>query len=183
MSFARLSKGKEIAIIATLLSIFGVVREQQMRALFSHLADSSYGRILSRLRMEGLGYRTPDAKYIASSKFALEKTDTRNSIACFEAFILVRDKIQDFCSGAYPATISITAEDYDYDIIPVSSTRADAINESALNLPDRTVRYLVTTDLATVKQLQLRPKNDFILLVLPTREIKIYKSKGVLHHG
>ncbi len=39
-----------------LLTIFGVVEQRQMRLLFDHMSNRSYGQILARLRQEGLAY-------------------------------------------------------------------------------------------------------------------------------
>ena len=49
MSFAKLTHNHELAYIPKLLAIFGVVERDQMRKLFSHLTESEYGKILTRL--------------------------------------------------------------------------------------------------------------------------------------
>ena len=54
MSLASMSRGREIGVITTLLSIFGAVEARQMRALFSHLKDAQNAAIMSRMYREGL---------------------------------------------------------------------------------------------------------------------------------
>ena len=56
MKFAYAARDREVAFIIRLLTIFGVVEQRQMRLLFNHLSNRSYGQILARLRREGLAY-------------------------------------------------------------------------------------------------------------------------------
>ena len=63
----------------------------------------------------------------------------------------VKDKVQDFCAGEPPALLTIAAKDHDYDLIPVNGKNIAFINSAADDVPERTVRYLVTNDLRRVK--------------------------------
>jgi len=175
MSFARMAKNKELAVISTLLAHFGVVEERQMRALFEHLSDMAYGKILSRLRTEGLIYLSPDSKYLASSQYTFKRTDKESSVNCFWAFMCVKDKVQDFCAGESPAILAIASKDQDFDLIPVTGSNAELINLAADNLSDRTIRYLVTNTLDHLKGIDRRWKNDYVLLVHEGGRVEAYE--------
>ncbi len=56
MKFAYAARDREVAFMIRLLTIFGVVEQRQMRLLFDHMSNRSYGQILARLRQEGLAY-------------------------------------------------------------------------------------------------------------------------------
>ena len=62
MKFAYAARDREVAFIIRLLTIFGVVEQRQMRLLFNHLSNRSYGQILARLRREGLAYFSPEGR-------------------------------------------------------------------------------------------------------------------------
>lgn len=54
MKFSNTVRRREVAFMIRLLTIFGVVEQRQMRLLFDHMSNRSYGQILARLRQEGL---------------------------------------------------------------------------------------------------------------------------------
>lgn len=174
MSFARAVRQKELAAITTLLALFGVVEERQMRVLFGHLNDTAYGKIMSRLRTEGMVYRSPDSKYLATNQYTYQRTDKESSVNCFWAFICVKDKVQDFCAGEAPTLVTIAAKDHDYDLIPVTSKSIALINCAADDIPEQTIRYLVTSDLKLVKGIDRRWKNDYVLYVKEHGEVEAY---------
>ena len=175
MSFARAVRQKELAAISTLLALFGVVEERQMRSLFSHLSDAQYGKIMNRLRIEGIVYRSPDSKYLACNQYTFQRADKESCVNCFWAFMCVKDKVQDFCAGEPPALLTIAAKDHDYDLIPVNGKNIAFINTAADEVPERTVRYLVTNDLRKVKGINRRWKNDYVLHVKPDGQVDAYE--------
>ena len=52
-----------------------------------------------------------------------------------------------------------------YDLIPVSSMNIALINEKADELPEQSVRFLVTRDLTLLNDIERRIQNDIALLV------------------
>ena len=114
--------------------------------LFQHLDSKEYGKIMTRLHREGMVYRTPDAKYLAVSELTASRADGRNSVLCFWAFIKIRDKAHDFCMGEPPTIITVASGTTDYDVIPLSKETIPLINEQGDEIPERSVRYLVTDD-------------------------------------
>lgn len=76
MKFAYAARDREVAFIIRLLTIFGVVEQRQMRLLFDHLSNRSYGQILARLRREGLAYFSPDGQFLATSRYSLDHGKT-----------------------------------------------------------------------------------------------------------
>ena len=165
MSFASMVKERQVVYITRLLSIFGVVEERQMRSLFSFLSDQRYGAMISVLHREGTAKRSPDAKYIASSRMSLTRTDIKTSVMCFWAFIAGKDKVLDFCAGEAPTMVTISGQKGDYDIIPVTPKNIEQVNLASYELPESTVRLLVTDDLESLTQLDRRVRNDLVLLV------------------
>ena len=124
MSFASRIKGKEMACIVRILEIFGVVEQRQMRELFSRLSDEAYGKILSHLNSDGLVYWAKDGVRLAASRLTLERTDFDASVMCFWAFVKMKDKIEDFCSGDPPALITVTTGANTVDLIPKTPMRS-----------------------------------------------------------
>lgn len=175
MTFARAVKNKELAYISRLISIFGVVEERQMRLLFQHLDSKDYGKIMTRLHREGMIYRTPDAKYLAPSELTAKRTDRRNSVLCFWAFIQIRDKAQDFCKGEPPTVITVASKSTDYDVIPLSKENIPLINKLGDEIPERSVRYLVTDDLKLITGVERRMKNDYVLHINEDGAIETYE--------
>lgn len=100
-----------------LLTIFGVVEQRQMRLLFDHMSNRSYGQILARLRQEGLAYFSPDGQFLATSRYSLDHGKTQEAIMAFWAFIQMRDHVLDFCASEPPAILSFSSSDKDYDLI------------------------------------------------------------------
>ena len=80
MKFAYAARDREVAFIIRLLTIFGVVEQRQMRLLFNHLSNRSYGQILARLRREGLAYFSPDGQFLATSRYSLDHGKTLESV-------------------------------------------------------------------------------------------------------
>ena len=175
MSFASRSSKKELLIISRLLSIFGIVEERQMRILFKHLPPKNYGKIMTRLHREGLLYYTPDGKYIASNSIQAKNSDCRSGVLGFWAFIKIRDKMQDFCAGESPAIATVASFDTDYDLIPITEDNLVRINEMADDVPDHTVRYLITDDLQKIVGVDRRMKNDYVLHINDNGEIETYE--------
>lgn len=164
MSFARKSKGNETATILQILSIMGAVEERQLRALFSHLSDQDYGKVLYHLQRVGAIYRSPDAVYVAMNRMAMDRTDVKSSVMAMWAFIHMKDKMLDFCAGNPPAVVTFTAHDRDYDLIPVAYN-ISAVNESLTYTPDRTIRFLVVDSEHELSGLEFRFKNDYGVIV------------------
>ena len=50
MKFSNTVRRREVVFMIRLLTIFGVVEQRQMRLLFDHMSNRSYGQILARLR-------------------------------------------------------------------------------------------------------------------------------------
>lgn len=175
MSFAKLSHNRELALITQLLAIFGVVERGQMRELFSHLSDSQYGKILTLLSREGLAYRSPDSIYLASSKFTASRIDKENSVMCFWAFILIKDKAQDFCAGEAPAILTVASKSKNYDLIPLNGRNAQQVNEASEEIPSGTIRYLITRDLQHITTIDRRMKNDYVIHVGDKGVTEIYE--------
>ena len=175
MSFRSTVKGHEIAFIAKVLAIFGAVEERQMRALFSHLSDDEYGKILMRMYREGMFYRTPDAMYLTCTRILLEKINIDASVICFWAFLELKDKIHDFFAGETPALVTLAAKNHDYDLIPVTVKTTQSINDTCEDLPEKTVRFLITRDLNLLIPVNRRLKNDYAILVGDDGVVETYE--------
>lgn len=164
MSFANKYRGKELTVMVKLISIFGVVEVRQMRELFSHLNPKTYGKIMNRLHMEGMVFTTPDAKYLASNRLSTDKIDIESSVSCFWALISIKDSIMDFCAGEMPALLTVSAANYDYDLIPVNEKALTLINDSAFELPESVRRLLIVRSINDANMVERRMKNDFLLV-------------------
>lgn len=175
MSFAGMTKGKELTFIVKLISIFGIVEERQMRQMFSHLEDRDYGKIMTRLYREGMAYLTTDAKYLASNRYSVEKMNLESSVDCFWVLISIKEKIHDFCAGEMPAILTVAGGDRDYDLISVNQRTVNLINETNIDLPDKVVRLLVMRDIGLSTRLERRFSNDFALVVNPNGEVETYE--------
>lgn len=127
MKFAYAARDREVAFIIRLLTIFGVVEQRQMRLLFNHLSNRSYGQILARLRREGLAYFSPDGQFLATSRYSLDHGKTLESVMVFWAFIKMRDNVLDFCASDPPAILSFSSAAKDYDLIPGSKQNPNQI--------------------------------------------------------
>ena len=175
MSFKQVVSKREIHCIAMLLSVFGVVEAEQMRRLFGHLSDAQYGSIMSRMRRDGVFCTSSDALLLAQSTFKLKTVDPSERIPAFEAFITLKDRMCDFCSGDAPALATIVSKDSDYDLIPVMPNNIALINDSLEHLPESTRRLLVVSDLDLVGQLRRRYKNDYVFHVAPDKKVETYE--------
>ena len=167
MKFAYAARDREVAFIIRLLTIFGVVEQRQMRLLFNHLSNRSYGQILARLRREGLAYFSPDGQFLATSRYSLDHGKTLESVMVFWAFIKMRDNVLDFCASDPPAK--------DYDLIPGSKQNIPAINAARTVVAEATVRLIVVDDLSTLDEVEPRLVNDYGILVGPNGVEQIYK--------
>lgn len=165
MSFAKMVKNRELAYITRLLAVFGAVEERQMRELFNFLNDRKYGAIIHRISLEGTAYRTADAHLIASSKFTLEKSLAQESVMCFWAFIKVKNKVLDFCAGSEPAIATLSTRMGVYDLIPVTERTIEQVNDAVEELPENTIRLLITENLHNITHIVRRSHNDLVLLV------------------
>ena len=150
MKFAYAARDREVAFIIRLLTIFGVVEQRQMRLLFNHLSNRSYGQILARLRREGLAYFSPDGQFLATSRYSLDHGKTLESVMVFWAFIKMRDNVLDFCASDPPAILSFSSA-------------------------EATVRLIVVDDLSTLDEAEPRLVNDYGILVGPNGVEQIYK--------
>ena len=175
MSFATKSRKKELPFISRLLSIFGIVEERQMRILFSHLSPKNYGKIITLMHREGLVYFTPDGKYIASNETQARRSDRKSCVLCFWAFIKIRDMMQDFCAGEEPALVTVASYERDYDLIPITEDNLKLINDSIDEIPEHSVRYLITDDLQKIVGIDRRMKNDYLLHINENGEIETYE--------
>ena len=175
MSFTSEVKGREMAYIMRILEVFGVVEQQQMRRLFSHLGDEAYGKILSRLHKEGQVYWARDGVRLAASRLTMERTDFESSMLCFWVFIKLKDSIRDFCSGESPTLVTLTTKERIIDLIPVTANNAEEINRYMNEIPEETKRVLVLNEPRLIAGINWRDKNDFVLQVDSRGDIEIYK--------
>ena len=175
MKFANAARGQEVVFIIRLLTIFGVVEQRQMRLLFDHMSNRSYGQILDRLRREGLAYFSPDGQFLATNRYSLDHGKTLESVMAFWAFIKMRDNVLDFCASEPPAILSFSSAAKDYDLIPGSRQNIPAINAARTMIPAATVRLIVTNNLDLLDEVEPRAANDFGILVGPDGVEQIYK--------
>lgn len=175
MKFANASRGREVAFFIRLLTIFGVVEQRQMRLLFDHLGNRSYGQILALLRREGLAYFSPDGQFLATSRYSLDHGKIAESVMAFWAFIEMRDNVLDFCASEPPAILSFSSASKDYDLIPGSMQNIPAINASRILVPESTVRLIVVSELDMLDDVETRDTNDFGILVGSNGVEQIYK--------
>ena len=175
MSFASRARKREVPTISRLLSIFGIVEERQMRILFKHLPPSNYGRIMAKMHREGLVYYTPDGKYLACNEVQAKNSDIKSGVLGVWAFIKIRDKMQDFCAGESPAIATVASFETDYDLIPLTGDNVEHINAMADEIPQHTVRYLITDDLQKIVGIDRRMRNDYVLHINENGEIETYE--------
>lgn len=175
MKFANAVRGREVAFFIRLLTIFGVVEQRQMRLLFDHMSNRSYGQILARLRREGLAYFSPDGQFLATSRYSLDHGKTIESVMAFWAFIKMRDNVLDFCASEPPAILSFSSAAKDYDLIPGSRQNIPSINAARAIIPEATVRLLVIDNLDLLDEVEPRISNDYGVLVGSNGVEQIYK--------
>lgn len=175
MSFAKAVKGRELAVMTKLLSIFGIVEARQMRELFDHLSNKQYGQIMSRLTREGLIYHSPGAKYLTTSRFTVQKCHIGESVRAFWAFIKFRDNVLDFCGSSPPVLISFTSGQSDYDLIVPSTKALKLLKDPEFDVNERTVRLFVVSSVDELSGVDIRPKNDYAVEVGPDGVVGIYE--------
>lgn len=175
MKFANAARGREVAFFIRLLTIFGVVEQRQMRLLFDHMSNRSYGQILARLRREGLAYFSPDGQFLATSRYSLDHGKTLESVMAFWAFIKMRDNVLDFCASEPPAILSFSSAAKDYDLIPGSRQNIPSINAAHTMIPEATVRLIVVDNLDLLDEIKPRVANDYGVLVGSNGVEQIYK--------
>ncbi len=175
MTFAKNSKGREIAFIMRLVNLFGLVEQRQMRTLFAHMNDKAYGMILSRLNNEGLIHWQKNGEDLAASRMTPGKHLNDERVRCFWAFIAMKDAIRDFCAGDPPVLMSFLTDTDDCVMIPVTEDNSGAINAHAASLPDETIRFLVARFIQDVDGIVPRGNNDYVLLVDDTGQTETYE--------
>ena len=175
MKFSTATKDKEVAYITHLLSIFGIVEVRQMRMLFSHLSDAKYGKIMARLHQEGLVFHDPRGKYLSTSRYALNKAKIQDSVRTFWAFIKMKDKAKNFCSGEPPALISFSTGKTDCDMIPVNAENIGEVVSNTADMPENVRRLLIVTDMDELDSMTFRPKNDYVMEVSEDGNVEMYK--------
>ena len=149
MTFAHPTKDREFAVMTKLLTIFGIVEARQMRELFSHLSDGQYGRIMAQMQREGLAYRTPDGRFLSTSRYSLQIAEKRDSVMCFWALIRVKNFLLDFCAG-----VSLLREEEPPTKDLVRIFVAEAMNE--------------------VSDIPTRKENDYIIVVEKDGTAQLY---------
>ena len=175
MKFSNTVRRREVAFMIRLLTIFGVVEQRQMRLLFDHMSNRSYGQVLARLRQEGLAYFSPDGQFLATSRYSLDHGKTQEAIMAFWAFIQMRDHVLDFCASEPPAILSFSSGDKDYDLISGSQRNIPSINASRTLVPEASVRLIVVDDMKSLDELIPRDDNDYGVLTGPDGVEQIYK--------
>ena len=174
MSFSQIYKGRELAVIGQILSIFGVVEQCQLRQLFSYMSDNDYGKLFYVLKREGLAYFTSDGRYVSTSRYSANYGKCQDSVLSFWAFIHLRDRIQDFCASDPPSILTFATEDKNCDLIPGSPANMAAINIQADNMPENNLRFIVVKNLRDAEDLLPRYENDYLMLVAPDGKANYY---------
>jgi len=165
MTFAKTHRGRELPTIIQILAVFGTVEQRQLRQLFRYLGDYDYGRILARLKREGLaGFSDEGGGTISAGRYSGAHADPADAALVFWAFLHMRDRIRDFCASDPPAILTFTAAGKSYDLIPGSAGNIPAINAQAETAPEDGGRFIVVRDLADAKDIRLRPENDYLVL-------------------
>lgn len=77
--------------------------------------------------------------------------------------------------GETPTIITVASRTIDYDIVPLSKETIPMINEQGDEIPERSVRYLVTDDLQLVSGVERRFKNDYLLHINEDGDIETYE--------
>ncbi len=174
MTFAKNSKGREIAFIMRLVNLFGLVEQRQMRTLFAHMNDKAYGMILSRLNNEGQIFWQKNGEDIAGSRMTRGKRRNDERVRCFWVFIAMKDVIRDFCGAESPVLLSFVTESDNCVMIPVCDDNIGEINKQAASLRRDTIRFLVAKDAKDVEGIVPRAKNDYVVVVDETGQTETY---------
>ena len=165
MKFSNTVRRREVAFMIRLLTIFGVVEQRQMRLLFDHMSNRSYGQ----------AYFSPDGQFLATSRYSLDHGKTQEAIMAFWAFIQMRDHVLDFCASEPPAILSFSSADKDYDLISGSQRNIPSINASRTLVPEASVRLIVVDDMKSLDELIPRDDNDYGVLTGSDGVEQIYK--------
>ena len=174
MSFTTRLKGREMAYVTNILTIFGVLEQRQIRLLLGHMSDDEYAKLLARLYREGQIHLADGGNLLAASRLTMGQTESRNSILCFEGFLYLKDKIRDFCAGPPPAIVTITTKTKMGDLIPVNEGNAEEINGQMDAIPKDANRFLITRDKDCLMGLFRRESNDYVLYVREDGRIEFH---------
>lgn len=174
MSFAEAVKGKEEIAILNLVSIFGVIEDQQLRDLFDFLPSRSYLRIIKEFQHNGVISWSEDRHFIFSSKPLFERIDIDGRVLCFSAFKYIKNNVREFSIGPPPTVIIVSNGATTYDLIPIN-VGIEAINAQADMMPDDAVRFLVGRELSEYAGVIHRFNNDFAALVTQEGKLNLYK--------
>ncbi len=176
MEFTKVYRHQELAAIAKLLSVFGIVEERQLRKLFVHLKDKEYGRLLSAIKREGFVSFFSEGRYIAAPNFIPEPAKSRDSILVFWCFIHFRSRIEDFCGSDPPTLLTFSSEDKECDLIPGTPANVAAINAQADQINSEVRRFIVTRTKDDVSGVELRPSNDYLVFVDDEGNCTLFKT-------
>ena len=77
--------------------------------------------------------------------------------------------------GEPPTIITVASRYTDYDLIPLSRENIALINEQVEDMPERSVRYLITDDLKLISGVERRFKNDYVLHINEDGAIETYE--------
>lgn len=174
MSFAMRLKGREMAYVTNILTIFGVLEQRQIRRMLEHMTDDEYSKLLARLYREGQIHLANGGNLLAASRLTMGKADSENSILCFDGFLYLKDKIRDFCAGPSPAIVTITTKTKMGDLIPVSESNAEEINEKMNAIPKDANRFLITRNNDYLLGLYRRESNDYVLFVREDGRVELH---------
>ena len=174
MSFAMRLKGREMAYVTNILTIFGVLEQRQIRRMLEHMTDDEYSKLLARLYREGQIHLANGGNLLAASRLTMNRTDSQDSILCFEGFLYLKDKIRDICAGPPPAIVTITTKTRMGDIIPVSERNVEEINSQMDAIPMDANRFLVTRNNEILMKLFRRSGNDYVLFVREDGRIELH---------
>lgn len=165
MYYSRIYRGSEFTLVVRILSAFTVIEERQLRIFFRRLRTGNYGKVVSRLKREGLIRFSENGRYVIGSGFAPENDRKRDSVLVFWSFIHLWERIEDFCGADPPSIVSFLSAGKDFDLLPGTPRNIPAINQQADTILESTVRFIATGDLKDLAELQLRPANDYLILV------------------
>ena len=77
--------------------------------------------------------------------------------------------------GEPPTIITVASKSTDYDLIPLSRENIALINEQVEDMPERSVRYLITDDLKLISGVERWFKNDYVLHINEDGAIETYE--------
>ena len=174
MSFATMVKGKESTVILNLISIFGVIEDQQLRELFDFMSGNQYLHIIKELQHNSVISWSENRHFIFSSRPLFERIDIDGRILCFSAFKYIKNNVREFSIGPPPTVVIVSNGSKTYDLIPIKAG-IEAINAQADLMPDDAVRFLVGRNLSEYEGVVHRFRNDFAALVTPEGKLNLYE--------